>query len=340
MRRRTLLSTAFAAGLSTTFAAGAGLVGPPGIGIRRAAARAAFPSRALTLIVPFSPGTSVGINARLLQPHLEQALGQSVELAFTQGAGGMAGHLVGAEAAPDGYTLTMVSASLATQTWLNRASTAKPDDFAFIGQVTSLPSVLLVRAESPHHTLADLVTALRAAPESLTTGTMVGWWPPALAQALFTTQAAINPHVVSGYYGGADLVEALSQRQLDFGVVGLTDVGPSLTGGKLRALAVSGRTRALPTTPSFREQGWNVTTGWWRGLAAPRATPAEAISRLDTALRQALDSATLRSDFERAGLPVDPMNAAAFGKVVQDEYQTIGGLFTLLGLNVQTAKPT
>jgi tripartite-type tricarboxylate transporter receptor subunit TctC len=327
MRRRTLLATAFAAGAA-------------GLGTRRAAARAAFPSRALTLIVPFSPGTSVGVNARLLQPHLEQALGQSVELAFNQGAGGLAGHLLGAEAAADGYTLTLVSASLTTQPWLNRASTAKPDDFAFIGRVTALPSVLLVRADSPHHTLADLVAALRARPESLTTGTMVGWWPPALAQALFTTQAAIKPRVVSSYYGGADLVEALSQRQLDFVVVGLADAGPSLAGGKLRVLAVSGRTGALPAIPSFREQGWNVTTAWWRGLAAPKGTPAEAIARLDTALRDALDGATLHADFDRAGLPVDPLDAASFGKFVQDEYQTIGGLFSLLGLNVQTPRPT
>ena len=87
------------------------------------------------------------------------------------------------------------------------------------------------------------MSALRAALESLTSGTLVGWWPPALAYALLTTQAAIKPRVVSSYYGGAELVVALSQGQLDFVVVGLADVGPSLAGGGLRALAVSGRGR-------------------------------------------------------------------------------------------------
>src|SRR5277367_3982040 len=93
MRRRTLLA---AAGM-----AGAGLGGfcGMGVGTPRAVAAAAFPSRTLTLVVPFTPGSSIGINARLLQPHLERALGQNVDLQFVPGGGGLAGHLVGVEAA-------------------------------------------------------------------------------------------------------------------------------------------------------------------------------------------------------------------------------------------------
>jgi tripartite-type tricarboxylate transporter receptor subunit TctC len=333
MRRRTLLSAAFAAG--------AGLAGvcATGLGVRRGAAASPYPSRPLTLIVPFSPGSSVGINARLLQPHLERALGQSVELQFEQGAGGIAGHLLGAEAVADGYTLTMVSASLTTQPWLNRASVAMPDNFDFIGQVTSIPSVLMVRADSQDRTLADLVTRLRAWPETVSTGNMVGWWPPALAQALFTAQAAIKPRVVSSFYSGPALLDSLSQWQLDFVLVGLADVRPSLDAGRLRALAVTSRTQALPATPSFQEQGWDVTTAWWRGLAVPKDTPAERTSRLSAALREALDSAALRADFARSGLSVDPLDASGFRQFVLDEYQTIGGLFAALGLNVRAAKP-
>ncbi len=207
MRRRTLLS---AAGM-----AGAGLVCGMALGTRRAVARAAFPSRALTLIVPFSPGSSVGVNTRLLQPHLAQALGQDVELQFEAGGAGLTGHLLGVEAATDGYTMTMVSSSLTAQPWLSRASVAAPDNFAYIGQVTCLPSLLLVRADSPYRTMAELVTALRASPESLTTGNLAGWWPPALAQALFVLRAAIRPRVVSSYYGGPELLVALAQGQVD-----------------------------------------------------------------------------------------------------------------------------
>jgi tripartite-type tricarboxylate transporter receptor subunit TctC len=331
MRRRTLLSTACLAG--------AALGGVGGVGVRRADARAAYPSRALSLIVPFSPGSSVGINARLLQPHLERVLGQSVELAFEQGGGGLAGHLMGSEAAADGYTLTLVSASLTAQPWLSRASVTLPGSFAFIGQVTCLPSVLVVRADSPYRSVADLVGALRDGPELLTTGTLSGWWPPALAQALFVLRAAIKPRVVASYFSGSELVVALSQGQLDFGVVGLADVGPSLSGGGLRALAVTSRTLVLPAVPTFGEQGWDVTLGWWRGLAVPGDTPDDVVGQLGGALREALDSVSLRADFGRSGLSVDPMDGPAFRQFVLAEYQTLGGLFTSLGLNVRTTKP-
>ena len=334
MRRRTLLSTA----LSAAGAAFAGICAT-GLGIRRASARATYPSHALSLIVPFAPGTSVGINARLLQPHLEQALGQHVALDFVAGAGGLMGHLAGASAAADGYTLTMISASLTTQPWISRASAARPDGFAFIGQVTSFPSILMVRADSPYRTLGDLVAALHAAPESLRTGQLVGWWPPALAQAQFLLRAAIQPKVVTSYYSGSDLVVALALGQLDFAVVGLADVRPSLNSGTLRALAVSAHTPTLPATPSFREQGWDVTQGWWRGLAAPADTPDDVVGRLGAALREALDSSALQADFSHNGLTVDPLDGPEFRQFVLDEYRTLGALFTALGLNVQVAKP-
>jgi tripartite-type tricarboxylate transporter receptor subunit TctC len=334
MRRRTLLS---AAGM-----VGAGLAGVCGMGLgtRRAVARAAYPSRALTLIVPFMPGSSIGINARLLQPQLERALGQSVALQFVQGGGGLSGHLLGIEADADGYTATMVSSSLTAQPWLSRASVAAPDDFAFVGQVTCLPSVLLVRTDSPYQSLAELVAAARAEPGSLATGALIGWWAPALAQALFGLRAAIKPRIVSSYHSGAELVVALSQGQLDYAVAGVGDLGPSLEGLKLRALAVTGRTQVLPAVPSFQEQGWDVTLGWWRGLAVPVDTPDEAVVRLAAALREALESPALRADFGRNGLSVDPLDGPAFRQFVLDEYRTVGGLFSALGVNVRGTKPT
>jgi tripartite-type tricarboxylate transporter receptor subunit TctC len=339
MRRRTLLSTA---GLSAAGMVGAGLAGICGMGVgtRRAVARAAYPSRALTLIVPFMPGSSIGINARLLQPYLERGLGQSVELQFVQGGGGLSGHLLGIEADADGYTMTMVSSSLTAQPWLSRASVAAPDDFAFIGQVTCLPSVLLVRADSPYQSLGELVATARADPGSLTTGTLIGWWPPALALALFELRAAIKPRVVASYYTGSELVVAVSEGQLDFAVVGSGDLGSSLDGRRLRALAVTGRTQALRAVPSFAEQGLDVTIGWWRGLAVPVDTPGEAVVRLAVALQEALESPALRADFGRNGLSVDPLGGPAFRQFVMEEYRTVGGLFSSMGLNVRGTKPT
>jgi tripartite-type tricarboxylate transporter receptor subunit TctC len=234
----------------------------------------------------------------------------------------------------------MVSSSLTAQPWLSRASVAAPDDFAFVGQVTCLPSVLLVRADSPYQSLDELVAAVRAAPGSLTTGTLIGWWPPALAQALFDLRAAIKPQVVSSYYSGSELVVALSQGRLDYAVAGMGDLGQSLDGLKLRALAVTARTQTLPAVPSFGEQGWDVTIGWWRGLAVPVDTPDRVVARLAVALQEALESPALRADFGRNGLSVDPLDGPGFRQFVMDEYRTVGKLLSALGLNVRGTKPT
>jgi tripartite-type tricarboxylate transporter receptor subunit TctC len=306
---------------------------------RPADASAAYPDHAVRLIVPFAPGSSVGINARRLQPYLERTLGQPVNLEFHQGSGGMAGHLDGVQAQADGYTLTLISATLSVQPWLSRSSTARPDDFAFVGQVTSLPSVVLVRANSPYRVLADLVAAGRVARDALSTGNLMSWWPPALAQSLFFKRAGISPRIVASYYSGADMLVTLSEGGLDFAIVGLSDVSPSLTGGALRPLAVSAHSAVLPATPSFREQGWDVPFGWWRGLAVPKATPDAVVGRLSAALRQALDDPGLREDFARSGLSVDPFDGPLFRQAVLTEYQTIGDLLTSLGINKQTAKP-
>jgi tripartite-type tricarboxylate transporter receptor subunit TctC len=327
VRRRTLLSSGLAAGLGAT-----------GSGLRSSTAGAAYPSRMLTLIVPFQPGSSIGLNARLLQPYLERALGQPVQLQFNQGGGGLTGHLLGAEATPDGYTLTMVSSVLTVQSWLSRASVALPDNFAFVGQVTCLPSVLLARAGSPRRSLGDLVATLRTSPGSLTTGNMVNWWSPAIALTLFTTRAAIKPRVVTSYDSGAELAGAVLRGQLDFAVVGLEDVGPSMTNGALLALAVTSPTSTLPNIPTFQAQGFDVTAGSWRGLALPSDCPGHAIARLDTGLRQALSVPSLHADFAAHGISVDPLGAADFGRLVQDEYRTSGALLTSLGLNVRAQK--
>ncbi len=327
MRRRTLLSSGLAAGLGAT---ASGLTSP--------AAAAPYPFRTLTLIVPFQPGSSIGLNARLLQPYLERALGQSIQLQFNQGGGGLSGHLLGSEAAPDGYTLTMVSSVLTVQSWLSRASVALPDNFAFAGQVTCLPSVLLVRAASPRRSLGDLVGALRTSPGSLTTGTLVNWWSPAIALAEFTARAAIKPRVVASYDSGGDLTDAVLRGKLDFAVVGLEDIGPALTNGTLLALAVTSPTPTSPDTPSFQAQGVDVTAGSWRGLAVPGDCPGHVIARLDTALRQALDDASLHADFAAHGLSVDPLAAADFGRLVQNEYRSSGALLASLGLNVRAQK--
>lgn len=314
-------------------------VGAAGLGLRGARASVEFPDHAVKLIVPFLPGTSVGINARRLQPFLERTLGQQVNLDYRSGSGGMAGHLDGVQAQADGYTLTLISASLTIQPWVNTRSVARPDDFAFIGQMTVLPSLLLVRSDSPYRTLADLVSACRADPNTVRTGSLMSWWPPALTQALLFQRASIHPSITMAYYFGSDMIEAMLQGALDFAIVGISDVNPSLREGAVRALAVTSHSAALPAAPTFREQGWDIALGWWRGLAVPKATPDAVVGRLSAALRQALDDPALHGDFAQSGLSVDPLDGPLFHQAVEEEYHTLGALMTALHQNKQSGPP-
>lgn len=312
------------------------------LGVRRAAAQDAYPNRPLKLIVPFDLGTRVGLTAYLLRPHLELAVRQRIDLLPEPGADGELGHLLGAEADADGYTLTLVSQSLAVQHWLSNASTTTPENFAFVGQITAIPNLLLVRADSPFRSLADLVAALRAEPDALRTGGQPNWWPAsAITRALFAVRAGVQPRIDEGYYSASGLLWALEAGQLDFVVVGLSDLRGTPASRRMRALAVSSEQRvsATPDTPTFREQGYDIVTAWWHGLATPTDTAASILATLRTALSTTLASSALRSDFARNGLTVDPLSGTAMRTRVIDEYQMIGELFTRLGKNVRVHRP-
>ena len=318
-----------------------GLMGV-GLGAHQLRSAAGFPNRPLTLILPFEEATHVGMTALLLRPYLEAALRQRIDFDVHSGGDGEAGHNVGAAAAADGYTLTIVSNPLALKYWLSTASVATPASFTFLGQITAVPNVLLVRADSPFATTRDLVDALRARPDSLTTGGQPSWWPAsAMTRALFCRMAGIQPRIDQAYYYTSQLLFDLARGQLDFAFAGTNDLRspPPVLG--LRALAVSSTARlpALPDTPTFREQGWDLTMRWWHGLAVPRDTPDAIVAQLSRALSSALASPDLQVNFARNGLTVDPLDGPALATRVADEYQTAGKLFAALGLNRRLNKP-
>ena len=313
-----------------------------GLGMRQPRA-GGFPDHSLTLILPFGQATHVGMTALLLRPYLEAALHQRIQFDLHSGGDGESGHNVGAAATADGYTMTIVSSSLVLAYWRTTASVATPDSFRFLGQITEVPNVLLVRADSPLATAQDLVVALRARPASLATGGQPSWWPTsAFTRALFCQLAGIQPRIDQSYYSTSELLFDLERGQLDFAVAGTNDLRAPLPLLGLRALAVSSATRlpALPDAPTFREQGWDVTTQWWHGLAVPKATPAAITARLAGALSAALASPDLRSDFARYGLTVDPLDGTSLTQRVADEFQAASELFTALGLNRRVHKPT
>lgn len=287
--------------------------------------------------MPYGPGGGVSINARALAPFLEKQLHQRIVIENREGAGGIVGHTEGAFAKPDGYTLTMVSPGICAAPWLVPNVRFTPADFAYIGQVTLVPNMLIVAENSPYKSLADLVEAMKAHPGQISTGALSGWPSSTVAQAIFFARAGVKAKVVPGFHGGAEMVTSVMGHHIDFGFANLNEVMPLYEAKRLRILALSSpkRSPALPDIPTFRDLGYDVAIGVWRTLAAPKATPQPILDTLSHALQQALADPGLKPAFAKLELSVDYLGPQETRQQVMAEYEEFGKLFTELGLNVK-----
>ena len=297
-----------------------------------------YPTRPVTIIVPYGAGGGVSINTMALAPYLEKALGQKVLVEHRAGAGGVTGSTVGAFAKPDGYTLTMVSSGIAYAPWLTPGIKYSPESYAYIGQVSFVPNFLAVNAESPYKTLKDLVAAMKAKPGTLAVGKEQGWPSPDVALAIFSARAGVEAKLVTGYKGGAARLAALMGNHLNLSFNNVNELLPQVGHGKVRILAASAPARSafIPDVPTFRELGYDVSVGVWRTLAAPKDTPKPVLDVLRKALKEALAMPGVAEDFKKVGLTVDYLDAEATQKLIHSEYVDSGKLFTELGINIKT----
>jgi tripartite-type tricarboxylate transporter receptor subunit TctC len=303
----------------------------------RGAAADDYPSRPVTMIVPYGPGGGVSINARALAPYYEKTLGTRIVVENREGAGGITGYTVGAFTKPDGYTLTMVSPAITASPWLVPNVRFTPEDYAYIGQVSFVPNMLVVNADSAFHTLKDLVEAMKAKPGEISTGLEASWPSSSVCEVLFLARAGCKAKVVPGFKGGAEKIASVLGGHLDFAVNNAQEVMALYQAKRIRVLAMAAPQRSafFPEVPTFREQGYDVTTGVWRSIAVPKATPQPIQDKLATALRQALADPALPQDFAKMELTVDYLDPAATLAAVMAEYAEFDKLFTGLGMNVK-----
>jgi tripartite-type tricarboxylate transporter receptor subunit TctC len=296
-----------------------------------------YPIRPITMIVPYGPGGGVSINARALAPHFEKALGVRVLVENREGAGGITGLTVGAFAKPDGYTITMVAPAITAAPWLVPNVKFTPNDFAYIGQVSFVPNMLVVNADSPWNTLADLVAAMKAQPDKISTGMEAGWPSSTVCEALFLERAGCKAKLVPGFKGGAEKIASVLGHHLDFSVNNTQEVMPLLEAKKVRVLAMAApkRSSLFPEVPTFRELGYDVAVGVWRTIAVPKATPQPIRDKLSSALQQALKGPALAEDFKKVELTVDYLDPEATRKAVMAEYEEFDTLFATLGMNIR-----
>jgi tripartite-type tricarboxylate transporter receptor subunit TctC len=296
-----------------------------------AVAQTAYPSKPVTLIVPFPPGGALDIVARSLAQEMTPLLGQTVIVDNRPGAGGGTGSGAAAKAVADGHTLLF--GSIATHALAPALYAKLPydalKDFVPITQVTSGPLVLVSSAVLPATTLPALIAQARAQPGKLNYASTGNGTAVHLAGELFKSAAAIDVAHIP-YKGGAEANTALITGEASYMIVNVQLALPHIKSGKVRALAVTGprRLAILPEVPTMAESGLpSVEVSTWFGLFAPANTPADVVARLQRDSQKALQpmrERLLAQGDEPVGSTADAFalfvraEHAKWGKVVRD----------------------
>jgi tripartite-type tricarboxylate transporter receptor subunit TctC len=293
-----------------------------------------YPSRAVRLIVPFPPGGSNDIVGRMLGQQLGERLGQSVVVDNRGGAGGTIGTDLAAKAAPDGYTLLLISVAHAFNPAMYRKLPYDPEkSFAPVGMVAAGPVALMVNPSVPAKSVAELIALVKASPGKYNYATAgIGSFQH-LASELFKLQAGLDMVHVPYKGGGPAMMDTIA-GQAQINMASLIQVIPHAKSGKLRLLATSGTKRSalFPDTPTVAETvpGYDATN-WW-GLVAPAATPTAILSRLHAELETLLKSDETRKRLESEGADVIRMTPTEFGRFIGEETQKWGKVVKQAGI--------
>ena len=276
-----------------------------------------YPSKPITMIVPFPPGGVADIVGRPLAAQMEKTLKQPVVVVNRTGAGGAVGMAAVAKAAPDGYTILMGLSSISIFPVSDRINGKTPSyemrDFAPIALITADPTVLVVSADSPWKNLKEFVASAKAYPGKINYSSSGVYGTLHVAMEIFANAAGIQLFHVP-YGGGGPAVTALLGGQVHALASGPAAAIGQIKGGKMRALASwsTERLPMMPDVPTFKELGYDAEFYIWSGVFAPGSTPTPIVDRLRNAVREAATSAEFRGAMEKVSTPVSYLDAPAF----------------------------
>jgi tripartite-type tricarboxylate transporter receptor subunit TctC len=248
-------------------------------------AAAEYPTKPITLVNPMAPGGTLDLQARAFAAAAEKYLGQPVMVVNKVGATGMVGGTAVAQAAPDGYTLLVGSVNITNAVEWENANGRKPPftrhDFTAIGAFTMSPTLIIVPADSPYKTLADLITDAKSKPGKLSfcSGGLYGM--SHLPIEIFAKAAGLKFRHVP-FTGGGPCLTAVIGKHVDFAFQYPPTTLPLVQGKKLKVLAVAGgkRLKAVPDVPTVKELGIDAEYYGWVGIVAPKNTPAAIVEKL------------------------------------------------------------
>jgi tripartite-type tricarboxylate transporter receptor subunit TctC len=268
----------------------------------------AWPSKPVTLLVPFPPGGSTDLIARTLGAKLQEKLGGTFIVDNKAGAGGTVGAAPAKRAAPDGYTIFVSSLGpFVIGPHLVKNPGYDPlKDFDYITVAVQAPNVLTVPANSPHKTFADLFKFIKANPDKMTFASAGNGTSDHLTAELFWQETGTKGVHVP-YKGGAPAMQDLIGGTVDATFMNINTGIPNIKGGKLRALAITSSKRSplLPDVPTMEELGIKgVTVYSWQAFAAPKGLPADIKTKLHDALVAGLNDPAVKPKLLELGFEI------------------------------------
>jgi tripartite-type tricarboxylate transporter receptor subunit TctC len=302
-----------------------------------ASAQLPFPARPVHIFVPYAAGGGVDILARTLGDVVARQWDQSVVVENRPGAGGVVASQALATSAPDGYTLIVVASGHATNPFLYPKmpyDTFK--DFTPISLLASSPNILLVRADSPYQTLADMIAQAKAKPGSLAFGHAGTGTSTHLAGELLKSLAKIDINAIS-YKGGAPAVNDLLGGQIPMSFNNGPESVGQLEAGTLRALAVTTASRApfLPDVPSMAETVPGYDTEVWWGLLGPAGMAPDLVAKLARDFVAALNTDEVKQRLAKLGASPIGSSPQQFDAKIHADYDKWGPIIRAAGIQAE-----
>lgn len=299
-----------------------------------ASAQSGFPTKAVHILVPYAAGGAVDILARTLGDAVSKQWGQSVVVENRPGAGGVIASQALVASPPDGYTLMVVASGHPTNPFLYPKlpyDTFK--DFTAISLLASSPNILLVRADSPYKTLADVIAAAKAKPGSLSFGHAGTGTSQHLAGTLLKSMAGIDIEAIP-YKGGAPAINDLLGGQIPMSFNNGPEAVGQLEAGTVRALAVTTAKRAafLPDVPSIAETVPGYDTEVWWGLLGPRGMAPELVEKLAHDFVAALNTDAVKQRLAKLGAAPIGSTPQVFDAKIHADYDKWGPIIRAAGI--------
>jgi tripartite-type tricarboxylate transporter receptor subunit TctC len=299
-----------------------------------------WPSETIKFVVPFTPGGSTDILARVLGQKLESVLGATIIIENKAGAGGALGAGSVAQATPDGHTFMMGHiGTLAFNPFLYPSLPYDPvKSFTPVSLVATVPNILAIHPSVPVNTLAEFIAYAKANPKKLSYGTGGNGSAAHIATAYFAFAAGIDlVHVP--YRGTAPAVNDLLAGHIQLALTGGPALLPQIAAGKLKALAVSSKTRVdfakdLPTIAEAAIPNFEAVQ--WYGLVAPAGTPVAIVNRMNAEINKLLDNPDIAKTLSNDGAIATKVSPEAFGAHIKSELALWKDIIARAGIKVES----